>query len=585
VAVLDPSIERRVAWLVQREDSHDVLIFEVHQPGAPPRRVELARGALTIGRSPECGLHIQEVTLAQVHARIVIEEDGPRIVDLISGSVLNGYPIRRPELLHRGDRVILGACRLEVLEAPGRRPEVVASPRRHELWQAARRASDDVEALLVIADALQEAGDPRGALVALLCQLERVAPGTRAARLREEVDRLMVEHGRRLAAGLPTGSYLLERGLVRSVECDAGTWLASHEAMRRAADIRELTLHTLEERLQARLVRRGDFTGVEALSLSFGIASRDLRALAKNRTVRGLRSLTLEGQWLDDAAALALASSPHLTGLRELCFSSAGFSPEGVVALFSSPGLEACDFCFWGTRFGDDELEALLASGRMPRHGRCDLRGFQRMTGRGLRALLESGRCAGLRSLRLSWQRIGDGGARRLAACEALSGLEELDVTDGLRSHVDAEACVRAAGLEALCEASHMRRLRRVALGDCYLCEGTAHLPWTGAAWLHQLEELEVRLEIDSQAFGAALRAGRLARLRSLVLTAADDAVAGLLLEAPPPGLRLLELYKTPDPPETRLSAATRERLLRSFGTIVELGPPHLRWSPRLQVE
>jgi uncharacterized protein (TIGR02996 family) len=561
-----------------------MLVFEVHQPGAPPRRVELERGDLTIGRSPECGLHIKEVTLSQVHARLAIEDDGPTIVDLISGSYLNGCPIRRPEILHRGDQVILGACRLEVLEAPARRPELVASPRWHELWKSARQARDDIEALLVIADALQEAGDPRGALVALSCRLERIEPGTRAARLREEIDRLMVDHGRRLAAGLPSGSYLLERGLVRSVECDAGTWLASHEAMRRVADIRRLTLHTLDERLQARLVRRGDFTGVEVLSLSFGIARRDLRALAKNRTAADLRALSLGGQWLDDAAALDLAGSRHLTGLRELSFSSAGFSPEGVVALFSSPGLESCDFNFWGTRFGDDELEALLASGRFPRHGRCDLRGFQRMTERGLRALLESGRCADLKTLRLSWQRIGDDGARRLAACEALSGLEELDVTDGLRSHVDAEACVGAAGLEALCRASHLHKLRRVALGDCYLCEGTAHLPWQ-ASWLHQLEELEVRLEIDGQAFGAALREGRLSRLRRLVLTAAVDAVAALLLEAAPPDLRLLELHKTPDPPGSRLSAATRERLRESFGTIVELDAPWNRWSPRLRVQ
>ncbi len=54
--------------------------------------------------------------------------------------------------------------------------------------------------------------------------------------------------------------------------------------------------------------------------------------------------------------------------------------------------------------------------------------------------------------------------------------------------------------------------------------------------------------------------------------------------QAPPPARQSLELYPTPQPPERRLRAATRQRLEQALGTIIELEPAYRRWSARLTV-
>ena len=96
------------------------MVLEVDQPDIPRRRVELGPGSITVGRASDCELQLRDATVSQRHARIVVEADSATLVDLSSGNgaLVNGRRVAARWVLRAGDRVLLGACRLEVLEAP-----------------------------------------------------------------------------------------------------------------------------------------------------------------------------------------------------------------------------------------------------------------------------------------------------------------------------------------------------------------------------------------------------------------------------------------------------------------------------------
>lgn len=64
------------------------------------------QGVLTVGRSPECDIHINDPGLSRIHARLVPTEDGVRIEDLEStnGTFINGRRVVR-EKAHVGDEI------------------------------------------------------------------------------------------------------------------------------------------------------------------------------------------------------------------------------------------------------------------------------------------------------------------------------------------------------------------------------------------------------------------------------------------------------------------------------------------------
>ena len=71
---------------------------------------------------------------------------------------------------------------------------------------------------------------------------------------------------------------------------------------------------------------------------------------------------------------------------------------------------------------------------------------------------MESGIVAGLTSLNLSWNRIGDDGVKMLAANAAVAQLRTLDLSG---------TQIGIPGAKALLESPHLSHLRELRINDC----------------------------------------------------------------------------------------------------------------------
>jgi Protein of unknown function (DUF3662)/FHA domain len=78
------------------------------------RRLLVAPGGGTIGRSRDCEILLEDAGISRRHAEIRPGPDGWTIEDLGStnGVLLNGEQIRGPRLLHPGDRLELGSSEI-----------------------------------------------------------------------------------------------------------------------------------------------------------------------------------------------------------------------------------------------------------------------------------------------------------------------------------------------------------------------------------------------------------------------------------------------------------------------------------------
>jgi len=81
----------------------------LHGPGFPGTRYPLRRIPLTIGRSPECDLHLASPALSQVHATIEWYEKLPVLLPKSNRDIyVNGQPIPRGTFLRPNDFILLG---------------------------------------------------------------------------------------------------------------------------------------------------------------------------------------------------------------------------------------------------------------------------------------------------------------------------------------------------------------------------------------------------------------------------------------------------------------------------------------------
>jgi hypothetical protein len=73
-------------------------------------------GPVVIGRSPGADIVIGDDFVSSSHARVSPSGDGAVLEDLGStnGTVLNGAPVRAPQMLRVGDAIDIGAVRLKV---------------------------------------------------------------------------------------------------------------------------------------------------------------------------------------------------------------------------------------------------------------------------------------------------------------------------------------------------------------------------------------------------------------------------------------------------------------------------------------
>ncbi len=90
-------------------------IIKVIQEQTPIETIQLAAGAVSIGRAPDNDVHVDDITLSAHHARIYTYFDTSYIEDVGStnGVYLNGKRVQK-HLLHPGDVVQLGKTQLRV---------------------------------------------------------------------------------------------------------------------------------------------------------------------------------------------------------------------------------------------------------------------------------------------------------------------------------------------------------------------------------------------------------------------------------------------------------------------------------------
>ncbi len=95
-------------------DSHDVLLV-VRGPGSGSR-IALTGETLRAGRSPECEIFLDDITVSREHARIALTGDAWTIADLGS---LNGTYVNRSSVdqvaLSDGDEIQIGKYRFHFL--------------------------------------------------------------------------------------------------------------------------------------------------------------------------------------------------------------------------------------------------------------------------------------------------------------------------------------------------------------------------------------------------------------------------------------------------------------------------------------
>jgi pSer/pThr/pTyr-binding forkhead associated (FHA) protein len=80
----------------------------------------IGQGKVTIGRSPECDIKIDNPAISRKHASIEFSDGGYIVADLGSsnGTFLNGQPLKAPEALNPGDTIGLAKFELVFQEDP-----------------------------------------------------------------------------------------------------------------------------------------------------------------------------------------------------------------------------------------------------------------------------------------------------------------------------------------------------------------------------------------------------------------------------------------------------------------------------------
>lgn len=78
--------------------------------------IQVAGRNIAIGRDPECDLHIDNLGLNGVHARVGTEDNELLLTDTsaVGGILVNGKPVDQEQALHHGDVILIGKHTIQV---------------------------------------------------------------------------------------------------------------------------------------------------------------------------------------------------------------------------------------------------------------------------------------------------------------------------------------------------------------------------------------------------------------------------------------------------------------------------------------
>jgi uncharacterized protein (TIGR02996 family) len=386
------------------------------------------------------------------------------------------------------------------------KPAAQAPPRPEllSLLRACKEAPEDEGPRLILADWLEEHGDPhdtaRAEFIRVQCRLAHLPardPGR--AELKRRVEALRTEHSA-IWLGLLAGKgrkLSFQRGLihVKAPRC----WHVSGPAWADCA---------VSE----------PFAWLEGISTEV-LSPHSARQFAQGPFLAGLSLLRVERSGLTAPIAQALFESPPPPSLRTLVLRGCRFSPAGAAALADSPwlaSLTTLDVSL--NRVASPGVARLLASPRLAGLRTLDLSG-NTLGLPGVQALADSPHTGSLTSLALAHNRLGTPGAARLAQARLLGQLTHLDLTAcnipaaGLAALAGSPRAARLnslllsanyvadKGVQALAESPHLGKLRTLHLGYAGITD-------TGATALAEAASLPglVRLKLGGNQLGKAAR-------------------------------------------------------------------------------
>jgi len=277
---------------------------------------------------------------------------------------------------------------------------------------------EDASARGVYADALIQAGDPRGTFIMLQAHLEgSMSPDKREEAKRESAALLAANKAAwtKLASGWAEVRF--KGGFIHAIRAKASAFVNSGTALLAAEPVVDLTLTEAND---------GELIALAAMP-----------ALAK------VKAIALQGPFKDKGAA-AFVKSPHLGSLRALNIAGASVGPGFANAVGYLGGLVS--LCLTGMAMGDVAV-AVLAEGleNLERLylARNDLTDTAAES-------LANGKSTKLKVLCLGGNEISDEGAEALATGRSLASLEHLELNQTGVADEGAQAIVKSRVLKSL---------------------------------------------------------------------------------------------------------------------------------------
>jgi uncharacterized protein (TIGR02996 family) len=378
--------------------------------------------------------------------------------------------------------------------------------------QRIRAYPDDDAQRLIFADWLDEEGDPRGRFIRVqLALAAEDCPERRRLQAEEQalLDALRAEWEAPLR-GLATG-FVFRRGFVDELNVEAKQFLRHAHEIFTASPVRHVHLldvsDSLPEVLQSPYLGRLSGLTVHGQHIGEPLA----RAVARSEHLAGLKRLALTRNRLGDDAAGQLALSPNLANLEELDLGENEVGETGARALAASPHLGRLRRLeLRGNRLGPAGAEALAGSERLASLHRLGLAGNDvglprllslpgahhllrvpaldlagnGLTAAALQAIFHRPAGAGgavrLCELDLSFNQLGDDGARLLAKCPHLAPLRVLRL---------ANCGIGDEGARALAGSPHLNEVEELSLENNPIGD-PGFRPWPGTPHWRALRHL-----------------------------------------------------------------------------------------------
>jgi uncharacterized protein (TIGR02996 family) len=309
------------------------------------------------------------------------------------------------------------------------------TPQHDGLLQAILDDPYDDDVRLVYADWLEDHDQTeRAGFIRLQIELARLPKRDKGRKRREKREKaLLAEHAQEWFAP-PAGwlagvQFRVRRGFPEVLHVNASDAIEQQEAIARWP-ITRLRASDLPASLdRVRLLAESPFLArIRELDLTYTpIHLEGLRILAQSPHAANLVRLEIGNNNIGDSGARLLAHTPRLPGLRELDLCHNVITSAGLRALINSKYRRA--------------IRALSLSGNQVSPEVC--------------ALLESKNWPSLTDLNLWYTRLGNAGARRLAACPGLARLTTLNLNNNNLTD---------AGIRALAESPYASNLRTLHL-------------------------------------------------------------------------------------------------------------------------